>query len=204
MVALNRDKIRRVVCGVDWGFTHPGALEVFGVDGDGRMFRIYEVYHSQRTIDWWIERAKEIHAHFKVEAFVADPSEPAYIQQFQQAGLPCMAGYNGVAPGIQAVAQRLVPAGDGRPRLFFLRDAGWGPDPTLTDKKAPLSAEDEMLSYVWDLAHGKKKGEEPVKESDHGLDACRYAVCYVDSIGLNRYVATASLSAPSWEMPTLW
>ncbi len=204
MISLNRNKVRRVVAGVDWGFTHPGAIEVFALDGDARMYRVHEVYHSQRTIDWWIERAKEIHAHFKVEAFVADPSEPAYIQQFQQAGLPCIAGYNGVAPGIQAVAQRLVPAGDGRPRLFFLRDAGWGPDPAQVGKKAPTCFEDEVLGYVWDLEHGKKKGEEPVKKDDHAADAVRYAVAYVDSVGVNRYVATASLSAPSWEMPKLW
>ena len=76
----------RVVCGVDWGFVHPGVIEVFSLDGDDRMVRTFEVYRSGRTIDWWIDQAKAIHARAPVEAFVCDPSEPAYIQQFRAAG----------------------------------------------------------------------------------------------------------------------
>ncbi len=209
MLPLNRDASRRIVAGVDWGFVHPGALEVFAIDGDGRMLRIWEVYYSQKTIDWWVERAQEIHVFYRVEAFVCDPSEPAYITAFQRAGLPAMAGYNGVAPGIQAVAQRLVVQADGRPRLMFLRDQSYGPDPELRAKKLPMGFEDEVLSYVWDTrpnwkkGEERKKGEDPLKESDHSADAVRYACCYIDQVGQSRYAPVSPL-APAFEPRRLW
>ncbi len=203
MLPLNPDVIRRVVCGVDWGFVHPCAIEVFALDGDGRMLRIWEVYYSQRTIDWWVERALEIHNFYRIEAFVCDPSEPAYIVAFQRAGLPAIPGFNGVAPGIQAVAQRLVVQADGRPRLMFLRDQNYGTDPDQRDKKMPCAVEDEFTSYVWDTRMNRKKGEEPIKEGDDGLDATRYAVAYVDSVGQSRYSPVSPL-APAFEPRRLW
>jgi hypothetical protein len=33
---------------------------------------------------------------------------------------------------------------------------------------------------VWDTRQGMKKGEQPVKEYDHGLDALRYLVARFD------------------------
>ncbi len=203
MIALNRDKVRRVVCGVDWGYTHPGTLEVFALDGEDRMYRVYEVYRSGKTIDWWVERGREIHAFYRVERFLCDPSEPAYITAFQRAGLPAEPAYNGVAPGIQAVQQRLVKQADGLPRLFFLRNEGFGPDPAQLEKKLPVCLEDEVTAYVWDTAANRKKGEEPLKVNDHGMDSLRYAVCYVDGVGVNRY-RPVSPPAPAMELPKLW
>ncbi len=195
MVTLNRDKIRRVVCGVDWGFVHPGVIEVFALDGDGRMYRVWEVCRTGKTIDWWVERAKEIHSCFKVEQFVCDPAEPAYITQFQAAGLPTTAGFNGIAAGIQAVQQRLVKAGDGRPRLVFLRDEREGRDPALVEQKKPTCFEEEVEGYIWPTANKavRAKDEVPVKNDDDCCDAVRYAVCYVDSVGIPRWLPGFSL-----------
>lgn len=206
MLPLNRDTIRRVVCGVDWGFVHPGVIEVFVLDGDDRMIRIWEVYQSGKTIDWWVERAREIkQAYGPVEAFVCDPSEPAYITAFQVAGLAAIPAFNSIPPGIQAVQQRLKVQGDGRPRLFFLRDQRFSRDEAMVEKKLPTCFEEEVDAYVWPTPKPSMRNtdEVPVKENDHAADAVRYCVCYVDSVGMNRYVP-ASPPGPVFEPKQWW
>lgn len=177
---LARVTIREVLAAVDWGYTNPGVLQVWGLDSDKRLYRLREIYRTQKTIDWWIARGLEFKRTYGVRLFVCDPSEPAYIQQFNSAGLAAVEGYNRVAPGIQAVQQRLQPAGDGRPRLALVRDALVERDEALVDKALPTCVEEEIDGYVWDLSAGRKKGEEPVKANDHGLDALRYLVAHVD------------------------
>jgi phage terminase large subunit len=94
-----------------------------------------------------------------------------------------VAARKAVSPGIQAVASRMK--GDGAfPRILFLRDSLVERDPALVDAKKPTCTEEEVESYVWNLASGRKKGEEPVKEHDHGMDATRYMVMHLDdSVG---------------------
>ena len=67
------------------------------------------------------------------------------------------------------------PAGDGKPRLCFLRDSLVERDADLADRKKPACTEEEMESYVWDA-----NKEKPVKEADHGLDGCRYMIAHRD------------------------
>ena len=84
------------------------------------------------------------------------------------------------SPGIQAVASRLKVAGDGKPRLFLLRDSLVERDPILEEAKKPTCTEEEIDAYVWDIANGRKKGEEPLDKDNHGMDALRYVVARVD------------------------
>ncbi|MCK5645097.1 MAG: hypothetical protein KAJ19_30130 [Gammaproteobacteria bacterium] len=171
-------ELRRYVAGQDWGYTHPGVLGVWGLDNDGRMYLVAQVYRTKKTIDWWIEQARALDEEFSIEAFVCDPSEPAYIEQYQQAGLSAVAGFNRVRPGINAVQERLAVAGDGKPRLFIVRDSLRQPDALLQSEKHPYAVEQEFPGYVW---ANKKAMEQPVKEYDDGLDMVRYTVAYVDS-----------------------
>ena len=173
-------RVRYYVAGVDWGYTNPGALVVCGVDGDGRLYVVHEVYRTRMTMDWWIEQAKDAQRRFKIRVFVCDPSEPEHIEKFRRAGLRALAGYNRIMPGILAVKERLASAGDERPRLYWLEDALVLPDPGLRAEKRPVSSLDEISVYVW---NDKTRKDEPVKENDHGLDALRYVVAYVDKIG---------------------
>jgi phage terminase large subunit len=96
-----------------------------------------------------------------------------------------------ISPGIQAVATRLRPADDGRPRLCYLRDSLVRRDAELADKHKPGSIEEEYSGYIWDTRNNRKKGEEPLKENDHGMDATRYLVAYVDGIGRARWIPVA-------------
>lgn len=183
MVRLNRDKIRRVLAGVDWGFTNPGVLQVWAVDSDHRMFLVYEDYMTHQTIDWWIGRARRVQAHFAPEVFVCDPAEPGFIAQFNQAGLTAIKAYNDIALGIQAVQMRLRIAPDGLPRIFVSDAVLAVRDERLIDARKPYCTAHEFEVYVWPRgADGRALREVPVDDQNHGMDVVRYVTCYVDGV----------------------
>jgi phage terminase large subunit len=181
MVKLKRSVIRRVIAGVDWGFTNPGVILVGAMDYDGRLFIVHEVKRARQLIEWWVDVAARLHAAYGIEAFVCDPSEPAYIAQFQQRGLNAVRADNSVRAGIQDVQTRMKKAADGLPRLFIFRDALEEPDPMLVEKRAPVSLAAEIPGYIWQPPTiGRAAKEEPVKVDDHSCDALRYLVRYID------------------------
>jgi hypothetical protein len=176
--------VKRVFASVDWGYTNPGTIQVWAMDGDGRLYLVHEVYESKRQIQWWVDRAKEIQSHFKPECFVCDPANPAYVAAFLTAGLHAVTADNTVVLGINAVQQRLRKQGDGRPRLYLHRNALVSRDPLLVETKKPVSTIEEIEGYVWAPGpDGKASKEEPLKVSDHGMDAMRYIVAHVDGLG---------------------
>ena len=69
---------------------------------------------------------------------------------------------------------------DGKPRLTIMRDTLiHPPDPDLKASGKPTCTREEILSYVWDPK--AKKGEQPLKQDDHGMDCARYAVMALDA-----------------------
>ena len=179
---FNRSVIRDVYGGQDWGFTNPGVLHVWGRDSDGRVYLVHEVYRSQQLIDWWIEQARAAQDFYGFSRMFCDPSEPAYIEQMRRAGLPAEEAQNAVAPGIQAVQNRLPTQPDGRPRLYVLGDALSERDPLLDAHKKPSGFIEEVDGYVWQKATaGRPQKEEPVKENDHGCDTVRYVIYSIDN-----------------------
>lgn len=182
--------LRRFVASQDWGYTHPGVLGVWGLDNDGRMYLVAQVYRTKRTIDWWIDKAKELNEGFGIEAFACDPSEPAYIEQYRQAGLNAIAAFSRVRPGIDAVKVRLKLADDNLPRLYIVRDSLRGFDIALRAEHGPYAVEQEFPGYVWANTRSK---EQPVKELDDGMDMMRYGVAYVDGLGRKQERVVRSL-----------
>jgi hypothetical protein len=176
--------VRRWVAGVDWGFTEPGTIQLCGIDGDGRMYRVSEIYRSRKLIDWWVDRAKELHAEHRIETFACDPAEPAYIEAFRAAGLPVTEAFNDISPGVQGVQKRLEVQPDNRPRLQLVEQDPDGADEVLQAAKKPLGLIDEMDAYSWPKTReGKPNKEVPEDKDNHACDALRYAVAYVDGLG---------------------
>lgn len=166
---------------IDFGYTHAFICQWWAEDPDGRLYRYREIYKTQRLV--------EDHARDMLDLSKGEPKPRAIICDHDAEGRATLERHLGmkttpakktVQDGIQAVAARLRPAGDGRPRLFLVRDAVVERDPALDDAKRPCSTEEEFDGYVWDTRAGRKKGEEPVKENDHGLDALRYMVAHQD------------------------
>jgi len=193
--------VRRYVFGIDWGYTNPGIIQVWGIDGDGRAYLTKEIFRSKRTLDWWILRAKELNQEYRPELVVCDPAEPANIEAFYNAKLPVIAGFNDISPGIQCVAQRLKDAGDKKPRLFMVEDAREEIDEALVEMKFPTSTREEMDAYSWPKsADGKPIKEVPIDKDNHGCDAMRYVMAQLDGLNgrivqfesdFDSYIATA-------------
>ena len=184
MVNLNKKTVKEVFASVDWGYSNPGVILVFALDGDRRMYLVHEVYQTGKLVSWWVAKADELRKHFGITTFVCDPAEPAYIMEFTNAGLPAESAYNPIARGVQAVKERLKVQPDGRPRLFLMEGAREDRDESLDDSRKPTCTAEELDGYVWaKSADGRPIKEEPIKINDHGCDALRYACAYVDDLG---------------------
>jgi PBSX family phage terminase large subunit len=184
---------------VDFGYTNPLSISAWAADADGRLYCYLQTYQTQTLVEdaaslWLAATADDP----RPRAIICDHDAEDRATLGKHLKMQTTAAYKAVSPGIQAVATRLRPAGDGKPRLFYLRDSLIRRDPELVEKKLPVCIEEEYDSYIWDLANNRKKGEEPLKQNDHGMDATRYLVAYVDGIG-PRWIPTSMLG-PAREM----
>ena len=179
--------VRRIIASIDWGYTNPGVLQVWAVDGDGRMILLHELYQTRRLIDWWVEQARILQERYSIELYACDPSEPAYIAQFRRAGLNALPAENDLAPGIQQVQARLTIQADGRPRLYLQprRPGGAGSRPGSPGPPHLHRAGAARLHLGRGRPGAPRKNlpELPLKVNDHGCDALRYAAMAVRDAG---------------------
>jgi PBSX family phage terminase large subunit len=178
------------VVGVDWGFTHPGCMSVWGVDYDGRMYRAWEVLRKGWTIDEWIKRAVELNQQWKPLKFVCDSADPGKIEQFRRAGLPAVAvqktgsGNRDFVPlSLDFVRDRFKVQADGKPRLMFVDGAMDSPDPALVEDAMTTCTEDQIPGYILkrNRLTGKLEEGNPDESVDQdAIDAMRYGVAYVE------------------------
>lgn len=174
---------------VDFGFTNPFTCQWWAEDGDGRLYLYREIYHTRRTVD---QHAKAILKAVAPEGrwlepkptvITCDHDAEGRVVFERETGLSTSNAHKSVAEGIQAVQVRLRDAGDGRRRIYFLRDTLVERDTELEDAGKPLSLLDEIPGYVWarkQKAGESKEQDEPLKENDHGCDAMRYVVAERD------------------------
>lgn len=171
---------------VDFGFTNPFVWQAWASDPDGRLYRYREIYRTQRLVE---DHARDILAATagepKPRAIVCDHDAEDRETLKRYLKMSNEAAFKSVSPGIQAVASRMKVAGDGKPRIFFLRDSLVERDPERVEAAKPTCTEEEIPGYVWDTSARRKRGEEPKKDDDHGCDATRYLVAHVDRIGGN-------------------
>jgi phage terminase large subunit len=153
---------KEVVAGVDWGFTNPAAILVVGVDGDDRAWVLEEFYERRVLQDSLAAVALRFMAQYGITAFYCDPSEPGFIADFVQRGLPAVPGNNDLVPGIAEVSSRLAVQADGLPRLFVAPEC------------VHTIVEFEQYRYKEDRKGAP--GEAPMKAFDHAMDALRYCV----------------------------
>lgn len=159
-VAMPVGPWKRVVAGIDWGFVHAFACEVVGVTGSGRKAVIDEVYERGVTIDRIIPALRYVQATHGIGTFYADPSEPAYILQCQNAGLPVIAARNDVGPGIAAVSKAIAEG--------------------MTVNPGCVGLLGEMPGYTWAPNRAGGFYEKPIDVNDDACDALRYAILAID------------------------
>ena len=165
---------------IDFGFTDPFVWLVFALDPDGRMYLEHEMYMTQRLVEDHAKKARELVKEWGIDISmtVCDHDAEGRGTWERHFGQSTTLANKSIEDGIQKVIARLRPAGDGRPRLFFMADALVEPDSELTVKHVPHRTTDEFGVYAWpDVKDGTgKKAETPIDKWNHGCDAARYAV----------------------------
>lgn len=183
---------------IDFGYTNPFVWQEWTADPDGRLYLMREIYRTGRLVEDFARDIKRT-ASGPPTAIICDHDAEDRATLERHLGLPTLPAFKSVSPGIQAVQTRLRVADDGRPRLFVMRDATVDRDSALVEAGKPARTEDEFESYVWDTRMNQRKGEAPVKEHDHGMDAMRYLVAHVDKIA--RSGESGSHDYRQWAQP---
>ena len=166
---------RPMVCGNCW--------QAWAKDPDGRLFLYKQIYMTNRIVSDHAKQIKEVTKNDpKPIAIICDTDAEDRATFERELGWQTKGAWKAVSVGIQGVEARLRKAGDGKARLFFLEESLIEIDQTLLAAKKPTRTEDEFEVYVWETSSGRRKGEEPKKENDHGCDGVRYCVAHVDEL----------------------
>jgi phage terminase large subunit len=169
---------------VDFGYEHPFVCQWWAEDPDGRLYLYRELYGVHRLVEDW---ARKIKIYSRYDGGYAglitdhDAEDRATLEKYlNEDTIPAD---KRVSVGIQSVQSRLRRNADGKPRLFFFIDALVERSEELDDDELPVSTLTEIEGYVWERGpDGKtKRGERPVKDNDHGMDAMRYMVMHLDN-----------------------
>lgn len=162
---------------IDFGFVNPFVCQWWALDNDSRAFMYREIYMTNRTVVEHSEQIKRFSSGEKIVATICD-HDAEDRETLARAGIPNMPAYKSVSRGIEAVQLRLKKKND-KPRIFFFNDALVELDHSLVDAHKPTCTVEEIESYIWE---NHKTKEIPRKEGDHGCDAMRYFVAYIDGL----------------------
>ena len=172
---------------VDFGYTNPFVWQAWAMDPDGRWYRYHEIYKTQTLVQDHAAQIRRVCLGEPVPLAIVcdhDAEDRATLERYL--GLGTVPAYKFISSGIQAVQKRLRVAGDGRPRIFFMRDSLIERDSSLDEAHKPACTEEEIESYVWPTPGGPvTKQDTPVKKDDHGCDATRYLVAFVDDLAVD-------------------
>ena len=141
------------IAGVDWGYSHYGAIVVFGIDKDNKWYLIEEHAMQFKEIDYWVTIALGVKERYGNINFYCDSARPEHVERFRRERIRAINADKSVLSGIEEVA-RLIKLN----RFFVL-------SPKVKQFKK------EIYNYIWDEKTGN-----PVKENDDVMDAMRYAV----------------------------
>lgn len=151
----------RVVCGVDWGWEHWGAIVVVGIQNGkdvyhNKYYVIREYAHQHYSIDDWVAIAKDIISEFGNVPFYCDSARTEHIARFVNEQMNAIGANKAIMPGVETIAKAM------KQQRF-----------KIAYQHAPRFRQ-EIYSYVWDENSGK-----PQKQMDDVQDAIRYAI-YTD------------------------
>ena len=190
---------------IDFGFVNPFVAQWWAEDPEGRLFCYREIYVTQKLVEDAaadILRLSEGEPRFAAVITDHDAEDRATFEK--KTGYRTTSAKKNVSAGINAVAERLTPDDDGRPRIFFLSGYRVEEDQDLRDSGRPTSTIEEFPSYVWDIkaSSRNRKGDVPVKLDDHGMDTTRYMVAHRDLGTPNSKAVPVGIAAPShWVRP---
>ncbi len=150
--------VKRVVAGVDWGFTNPAAVIEIKEDTDNNFWVTSEWYKTKQTTDAIVQKV----SGFKPYEVYADPAEPDRIEELKRVGLNVREVSKDVVAGINKVRELLK-----QNRIKVHADC------------LNLIHEFETYSYP-NKKPERNKVEKPIPENDHALDALRYTIYSIE------------------------
>jgi phage terminase large subunit len=194
---IHRDavpEIRNWYLSYDFGYTNAFVCQLWGEDGDGRLYLWNEIYMTRRTVNAHVPCIKAMIGDKTITASVADhdAEDRATLREY---GLNTIAAKKDISIGIQAVQERLKVQGDGKPRLYVVEDACVEYDRDLYREYPgdlhPCCTEHEFPMYAWpESKDGKAEKEVPIDVHNHGMDATRYMVMYLEYGNFTPYMIT--------------
>lgn len=189
---------------VDFGYKHPFVCQWWAEDDDGRLYMYREIFMTKRLVEDHAKQMMRLVTKATVDESRLDQGELGPLDDLDKGwrkwtepepyqvicdhdaeGRATLEKYLGfsttkaiktVTEGIEKVEARMRPLGDGKPRLFILRDSLVEKDVQLADRLQPTCLVEEIPGYRWDEKDGPGKKERPVKEQDDGCDTMRYMV----------------------------
>lgn len=175
-------EITRRIWSIDFGYSNPFTWLEWGIDGDGRMYLLREIHKTQTLVEDHAREILRLTGGYRPEAIICDHDAEDRATLERHLGMPTVAAKKAVSRGVQLTQSRMRLAGDGKPRLFVVRDSVQGRDDTGAAQKRPRGVRGEITGYVWQTERGADgiPKETPQKVNDHAMDAMRYAVAYLD------------------------
>jgi PBSX family phage terminase large subunit len=173
----------RRIRAIDFGYQNPFVCQWWAIDHDGRLYLYREIYMSHRTVRQHARQIKQIEqqAGEVIDDAIAD-HDAEDRATLREEGISTIAARKDIKMGINRVKDRLVRAGDGRPRIYIFRDALVERDPWLDEHKLPCCTAEEFDAYVWaPPTEGRAPKEVPLDKDNHGQDSMRYCVMAIDT-----------------------
>lgn len=163
---------------IDFGYSNPFVCQWWAFDGDGCAYLYRELYQTGKTVAQHAKDIIRLSEGETYEATVAD-HDAEDRATLHEAGVITTPAYKAISAGIQMVTDRMKKAGNGRPRLYILRDALVHRDSDIAAKRLPCCTLEEIDGYVWAKNTNGIK-EDPVDRDNHGCDAMRYVIASED------------------------
>lgn len=175
----------------DFGYVDPFVwLEIVENPQTGQLILYRELYHTQLRVEQAARIIKDASPDITPFYLICDHDAENRATLEKEFNMLTLAAYKAIHPGIQAVQRRLKPnqkwSGSNAevPGFVVMDGASIKLDVDLQYRHKPISTEEEWDGYVWDtgkISQDKYK-DLPVDRDNHGMDAVRYAVAFVDDI----------------------
>ena len=155
-------RLKRIVLGVDYGYSNPSAVLVVGIDEFEQVWVLDEWYKRRMTQPEVADAVVELAGRWGAVRAYVDPSAASLIEEIRRRHIAVEPANNDVMTGIAKIRNLLELRGDGVRPL------------KVTHNCVHTIAEFE--SYELERSSDGTYRDKPKKINDHAMDALRYAV----------------------------
>ena len=159
-----------IICGVDFGYNDPFVC-LWLAKWDGIWHLVDEHYQPGKTLDYHIQVIKDHPLAKRVIKYWGDPSAAQQRADMRSAGIQ-------IYPAIRVhdkSSRKSINTGIQEVTRWLNRRAVNG-DPLFQVWKNCINTHTEFMQYRYREVMNKNAGENPVDDSNHAMDALRYAL----------------------------